>query len=468
MTNISEETLTHFRKEAIIAESKITEKINKALEDPETAGRRWFWELLQNAKDSVSYNPNLHQLTYKNIKDKNVDINLTYSKDGDDEYLLSFEHTGNPFSYTDDPYRFDDVTNLILPVSGKDNEYQTGKFGTGFLSTHILSLKIRVEGVFLNKSQELKDFDFTIDRTKFTEDRSEFVESIVETLKNSVSYTEHKNIIKSKFTYYLNDNIKKDINWVKNFVSEGLNDLEVLLPFVLCFNEKINSVTINNLVAIPNIKTTYEIKEENQSLSSSMDLSQISISKNDETINILLANSDKIQLATSFKVEKNSSKKYFDNLNEQYKLKTEKEIPYLFSSFPLIGSEDFTFPVIINSKKFKPKETRDSISLKNNDSGNQTIVEEASKLYANILENIATDDWKSVYNIADTNISLSRSHKWISEDWHKTEINPTLRKSILKEKIVDIPKSKEAKEFFRKSINENGNFLYFPIDTNKE
>jgi hypothetical protein len=83
------------------------------------------------------------------------------------EYLLSFEHNGNPFSDTDAPYRFDDVTNLILPVSGKDNEFQTGKFGTGFLSTHILSLKIRVEGVFLNNEHELNDFDFTIDRTKF-------------------------------------------------------------------------------------------------------------------------------------------------------------------------------------------------------------------------------------------------------------------------------------------------------------
>jgi len=462
---ISEETLTHFRKEAIIAESKITEKINKALEEPETAGRRWFWELLQNAKDSVSYNPTQIEQRYKNVKDKTVDVIVTYSKTNDD-YFLSFEHNGNPFCYTDDPYRFDDVTNLILPVSGKDNEYQTGKFGTGFLSTHILSLKIRVEGVFLSKQGELKDFDFTIDRTKFTGDRQTFIESIVGTLRNSVSYTEHKNIIKSKFTYFLNDNIKQDIKWVKTFVEEGLNDLDVLLPFVLCFNERIKKVTINN--EINNSRTTYELKGERGSLSDKINLFQIIVSKNDTPNYILLAENDDIQLACSYEKINGSESHLFMNLNELYKLKTEKKIPFLFSSFPLIGSEEFTFPMLINSKKFKPKETRDSISLKNNDSGNQTIIESATALYKSVLSNISTEKWKRTFNISDTNIELTPSHKWISDDWHKSKINSQLRGSILIEKLVDIPTDKEQIKFIRKPIKENDKLLHFPIDTKKD
>jgi hypothetical protein len=466
-SEISEETVTHFRKEAIIAESKITEKINKALEEPETAGRRWFWELLQNAKDSVSYNPTQVEQQYKNIKEKTVDVIVTYSKTNED-YFLSFEHNGNPFCYTDDPYRFDDVTNLILPVSGKDNEYQTGKFGTGFLSTHILSLKIRVEGVFLSEQGELKDFDFTIDRTKFTGDRQSFIESIVGTLRNSVNYTEHKNIIKSKFTYYLNDNIKQDIKWVKTFVEEGLNDLDVLLPFVLCFNERIKKITINNEVSDSITTTTYEINGEKKSLTDKMNLFQLNVSKNDSPNYILLAENEDIQLACSYKKQTSSENNFFINLNELYKLKTKKKIPFLFSSFPLIGSEDFTFPMLINSKKFKPKETRDSISLKNNDSGNQTIIESATALYKSVLANISTEKWKGTFNISDTNIELSQSHRWISDDWHKSKINTKLRESILTEKLVDIPTNKEQVEFIRKPIKDNDKLLHFPIDTKKD
>jgi hypothetical protein len=464
-TDISEETLTHFRKEAIIAESKITEKINKALEEPETAGRRWFWELLQNAKDSVSYNPKQPDQQYKNVKEKTVDVVVTYSKTNED-YFLSFEHNGNPFCYTDDPYRFDDVTNLILPVSGKDNEYQTGKFGTGFLSTHILSLKIRVEGVFLNKQGELKDFDFTIDRTKFTGDRKTFIESIVGTLRNSVNYTEHKNVIKSKFTYYLNDNIKQDIKWVKTFVEEGLNDLDVLLPFVLCFNERIKKVTINNEVG--NSLTAYELKGKKEPLSDKMNLFQFNVSKNDTPNYILLADNEDIQLACSYEKATSSENSFFINLNDLYNLKTEKKIPFLFSSFPLIGSEEFTFPMLINSKLFKPKETRDSISLKNNDSGNQTIIESATALYKNVLANISTEKWKRTFNISDTNIELTPSHKWISDDWHKSKINAQLRESILIEKLVDIPTDREQIEFIRKPIKDNDKLLHFPIDTKKD
>lgn len=466
-SDISEETLTQFRKEAIIAESKITEKINKAIEEPETAGRRWFWELLQNAKDSVSYNPTQVEQQYKNIKEKTVDVIVTYSKINED-YFLSFEHNGNPFCYTDDPYRFDDVTNLILPVSGKDNEYQTGKFGTGFLSTHILSLKIKVEGVFLSKQGELKDFDFIIDRTKFTGDRQSFIESIVGTLRNSVNYREHKNIIKSKFTYYLNDNIKQDIKWVKTFVEEGLNDLDVLLPFVLCFNERIKKITINNEVSDSITTTTYEISGEKKSLSDKMNLFQLNVSKNDTPNYILLAENEDIQLACSYEKPTGSENNIFINLNELYKLKTKKKIPFLFSSFPLIGSEEFTFPMLINSKKFKPKETRDSISLKNNDSGNQTIIESATALYKSVLANISIEKWKRTFNIADTNIELSPSHKWISDDWHKSKINAQLRESILKEKLVDIPTDKEQIEFIRKPIKDNDKLLHFPIDTKKD
>jgi hypothetical protein len=165
----------------------------------------------------------------------------------------------------------------------------------------------------------------------------------------------------------------------------------VLLPFVLCFNERIKKITINNEVSDSIMTTTYEISGEKKSLSDKMNLFQLNVSKNDTLNYILLAENEDIQLACTYENPTGSENNIFINLNELYNLKTKKKIPFLFSSFPLIGSEEFTFPMLINSKKFKPKETRDSISLKNNDNGNQTIIESATALYKSVLANISME-----------------------------------------------------------------------------
>src|ERR1017187_2851502 len=155
-------------KMAILAEKDISENVTKAIKSTK-AHRRWFWELLQNAKDTVVDEPN-----------RQVSIKLTYSKTDDKEPTIKFEHSGNPFKFTTDPTRFDDLTNLILPLSGKPPGKTTGKFGTGFLSTHILSLKIRVEGIYQNEVGEYSDFNIVIDRTET--DRPKLIKSIVTSL----------------------------------------------------------------------------------------------------------------------------------------------------------------------------------------------------------------------------------------------------------------------------------------------
>ena len=88
--------------------------------------KRWFWELLQNAKDSVEEN--------QSIK---VKIEIT-----DDQ--ISFLHTGSPFE-------LDDILSLIIQGSSKNNkEGKTGKFGTGFITTYLLSKEVCITGKLTN------------------------------------------------------------------------------------------------------------------------------------------------------------------------------------------------------------------------------------------------------------------------------------------------------------------------------
>ena len=65
------------RELAISATSKIYEKVNDALRKRDT-DKRWFWELLQNAKDTVVFKKG--ETTQLNDPNKKVDVKLTLTK----------------------------------------------------------------------------------------------------------------------------------------------------------------------------------------------------------------------------------------------------------------------------------------------------------------------------------------------------------------------------------------------------
>lgn len=101
----------------------LIEKLSLLKNRVEESKRRWFWELLQNASD---YN-------------ESVNVKLIIS-----DTKVSFCHDGTPFSLRD-------ALNLISPDSNKlDDDIHKdniGKFGTGLVSTHILSSVLEIEGI---------------------------------------------------------------------------------------------------------------------------------------------------------------------------------------------------------------------------------------------------------------------------------------------------------------------------------
>ena len=111
-----------------LSADKIREHLSKVMEAEAQSSKRWVWELMQNAKDI----PN----KYGKVS---IKIDLTANK-------LIFSHNGNPFS-------LENVIGLVQQTSSKNSTNNdknvTGKFGTGFISTHILSKKITVKGYVL-------------------------------------------------------------------------------------------------------------------------------------------------------------------------------------------------------------------------------------------------------------------------------------------------------------------------------
>ena len=93
--------------------------------------RRWLWELMQNAKDSAS-------------EEKKINIKVEILDD-----IVNFFHDGMPF-------KDEEVIHLIyLGLTKKDLEDKTGKFGTGFLTTHLLSKKVSVKGLMNDNKEKM-------------------------------------------------------------------------------------------------------------------------------------------------------------------------------------------------------------------------------------------------------------------------------------------------------------------------
>ena len=118
--------------------SKIWEKISilRNLDEREKRkySRRWIWELLQNAKD---------------VSIDSVNVKIDYF-----QKQIIFSHDGKKFTCKD-------LLSLVTQTSFKEMEQEqaTGKFGTGFITTHLICEKIRIIGLICDYDGRIKKLD---------------------------------------------------------------------------------------------------------------------------------------------------------------------------------------------------------------------------------------------------------------------------------------------------------------------
>ncbi len=116
--------------------------VNQARSDTHGAGARWPFELTQNAHDP-------------GFRDGQLGVNIALAFDG---HMLLYEHDGRAFTMPD-------LAALLSGGSSKDFESAetTGRFGTGFLVTHVLSPRIGFTGVLARPAQPTEDRKHSLD-----------------------------------------------------------------------------------------------------------------------------------------------------------------------------------------------------------------------------------------------------------------------------------------------------------------
>ncbi len=408
---------------------KIIRRLNDLDKTIENNQGRWAWELLQNAKDSIA--------DYEN---RNISVQIELN-----ENEVEFRHNGIHFTEQD-------IRGLINQISSKETEEnvqtkKNGRFGTGFLTTHLLSKVIQIKGVLKTKNEELYSFEFPLDREgKTTTQLIPKIENAWIKFHNStkkIDSTHNTEDYNTSFSYKLDTSKQKEI------ARMGLEEFIKLIPFVLAFVPKIQRVDI-----IDNTLSNKTITFENNQLVTEKIIKSISqtLDSIQSEIFILTISNEKVCIASEI-----------EKLENGYRLKSSNDIPKIFCDFPLIGTEQFNFPFVINSFYFNPLTERDGVWLKGNDDiqvqENQNLFENAVQLYSSLLKEIEDKSYFELYNIAETRIP-STNQNYFDENWYKDKIQKPLRDLVFEVKLVELENITNE----RKAIKD----LYFPLKSYSE
>jgi hypothetical protein len=199
----------HNRNEA----RRIRARVNEARHNPHPAGMRWPFELLQNALDAGPR---------KGAVSVAVRLRQEPSK-------VVFEHDGAPFSLSD-------LAALLSGGSNKEfeSDVTTGRFGTGFLVTHVLSEKAMISGI-LEAAAAYERFSVILDRGGSEDAILKNIEGCAESIRKAVRVDKIDDVASAVIEYAIDDIQAWDL---------GIQAFRQALPYVFATRPNLGRVYI--------------------------------------------------------------------------------------------------------------------------------------------------------------------------------------------------------------------------------
>ena len=402
------------QKSYSIPAKRVMEHLKPILSKSQDLRQRWMWELLQNASDLGD-----------NVKAR---FEITADR-------LKFSHNGKPFT-------LDEAYNLIMPDSTKDDETThkksvIGQFGTGFISTHILSKIIQIEGI-IEDDEQLYSFSFHLDRSE-RNDKDFLIQSIKDA---EAEYRENLEELEelpddefqTSFIYHI-DNTYSSLKG-QEIVNDGIESFKELIPYVLTFRPQLAEIEV---IDRRNTTTKWTFKrEEVESDIEDLIIIKTVCHKNGKHIeDRLIGNIIENETEIAFPIEEIEESKF-------QLLPFPEECPILFCAFPMIGTSEFNFPVVVHSEKFVPNRERDGIELTDFDEENRNRLVEARIAFKRLLEIIEENEWTEAYNICrftNPDINDVETKKWFAK-----EIFNPIKEGIYNTKLIELDNSLELDE----------------------
>jgi len=332
---------------------------------------RWVWELLQNARDAQA---SMASIEY-------------------DQESVVFRHNGTCFNKGE-------ITHLIYHGSTKtEDEEAIGQYGSGFLATHLLSSTIHVSG----RVGTGKFFNFPLKRESGSAKSLEQLmddaqEKYNESLSNESTVPDD---FTTEFRYPIQGD-KVEVAW------DGINMLKQCAPLVVALNQFEN-------IEIKSPDESMGFNVSRKPLKNGLQEVAILVLENGNERNeyVLVADDEGGKTSIAIPFQKKSA------TNGRYSICDVGSMPKLFLGFPLVKTDDFSFPAIINSLQFTPTEDRDGVYLATGaDDANQRnrqVIEAAWNLLIVLLESVAARGYRCVYKLAT--IPSIPQHKWLDREW---------------------------------------------------
>jgi len=365
--------------------------------------RRWIWELLQNAKDCAK------KIGTSSERTVNVEVNLT-------ENHLSFSHDGIPFT-------LNDLLALVRRTSTKsfdNSDGNTGKFGTGFVTTHALNRLARVSGLMEARGGLLK-FVIPVDRR--SDEFSELESALNEAFGTINSFFEAEVVpidtnVSTVYWYELDSDALE-------LAQKSIEDFIKNLPFTLLINSVQDKSGIGTAtVTVDNETTAYSLSQPEEIFSGVM-FSELKgkIRSEDQKQGLLHFTSEDLTIAVPVSYQNGS----------WWIQKIEKEIK-LYKEFPLIGTETWHLPFMLHSSRFLPSEPRDGIRTfkDNEDREDSTADINRNTLLAykgavmSFFQNLQNAGVKNLYLLSESGLPEEKI-EYTARQWYSEHIQKPLR-----------------------------------------
>lgn len=353
--------------------------------------RRWFWELLQNARDAGD------------MDDPDVNVRLVIEPD-----RVVFSHNGPPLKARD-------ADNLITPDSNKTDypgkRKKIGRFGSGFISTHVLSGVITVNCIVEEGSRQA--IEYVLDRRSYLNKRA--LETSIdlangqlkEQLEDSGRPERHND---DGFNTSFGYDLRLPLDGVdsRRALRSGLEHIMEVMPFTLVFLPNVGSVEIVNSAALTFLPDRVVFSHKEGAEGEILVHCDETVGEEKRPRRTTRMRSESQGTTTvCVCLEKNSAGR--DSV-----IPFADEVPRLFCYLPLVARENFCSPILIHSECFSPKDDRrQDISLTENDSskGNWSALSEATVAYARLLKALGDAGTHNLFHLAIWPNAIPRSEE---------------------------------------------------------
>lgn len=334
---------------------------------------RWLWELIQNARDFPDPSRRM-----------TIRINLTAER-------ITFAHNGRDFTRAE-------ILSLIYHGSTKQaDEDQLGKFGTGFLSTHLLSRQVRVRGTLHDKEHGRRAFEFGLDRSGEDDGQvGEAMQRSFEALEDSLARTD-----------------LVPTNWTE-FVYEGAGalDMEELesdfpfdaLPYILIFDEKVEKIEIQ----LPKRRAAYA-RADSEEL---------------ETVRLTVIEGigSAHRFATFEENEITVAVPIAERPDGSFEILPPGAVPKFFKFLPLVNTSNIGLPAVFHSHLFSPTENRDGLNFVASgvqSDVNKRLLKKASNCFLALARNCSAAGFHELQGLLDMR-AVSEYPPWLADrQWYE-------------------------------------------------